>query len=199
MSDTMPESDPQSEPTTTLARQRVAIRARWNRLVNTPEAVSVLFDVTGSMRNVPRILQANLPRLLSWMSTLHTNVARYMVLYLAGPLGFDETTVGLLYALLLVGDFAPSLLSPFTGLVSDRFDRLVRVTGMPPIRLHDLRHTAASLYKRAATYWRASLMHHSHPEDPRTRSVTPAQVLAGWAYGAIAMAGAARLVGGAGW
>ena len=40
MSDTMPESDPQSEPTTTLARQRVAIRARWNRLVNTPEAVS---------------------------------------------------------------------------------------------------------------------------------------------------------------
>lgn len=27
---------------------------------------------------------ANLPRLLSWMSTLHTNVARYMVLYLAG-------------------------------------------------------------------------------------------------------------------
>ena len=40
MSDTMPESDPQSEPTTTLARQRVAIRARWTRLVNTPEAVS---------------------------------------------------------------------------------------------------------------------------------------------------------------
>lgn len=28
---------------------------------------------------------------------------------------------------------------------------------------------------------------------------TPAQVLAGWAYGATAMAGAARLVGGAGW
>lgn len=27
---------------------------------------------------------ANLPRLLSWVSTLHVNVARYMVLYLAG-------------------------------------------------------------------------------------------------------------------
>lgn len=32
------------------------------------------------------------------------------------------------------------------------------------------RHTAAALYKRAATYWRASLMHHSHAEDPRTRA-----------------------------
>ena len=40
MSDTLPETDPQSEPTTPLARQRVSIRARWNRLVNTPEAVS---------------------------------------------------------------------------------------------------------------------------------------------------------------
>ena len=40
MSDTMPETDPQSEPTSPLARQRVAIRARWNRLVNTPEVVS---------------------------------------------------------------------------------------------------------------------------------------------------------------
>ncbi|MBX3010498.1 MAG: GntR family transcriptional regulator [Caldilineaceae bacterium] len=27
---------------------------------------------------------ANLPRMMNWMSTLHTNVARYMVLYLAG-------------------------------------------------------------------------------------------------------------------
>ena len=27
---------------------------------------------------------ANLPRLMSWMATLHTNVARYMLLYLAG-------------------------------------------------------------------------------------------------------------------
>ena len=35
------------------------------------------------------------------------------------------------------------------NVVSDRFDRLVRVTGMPPIRLHDLRHTAASLAYRA--------------------------------------------------
>jgi hypothetical protein len=32
------------------------------------------------------------------------------------------------------------------------------------------RHTAAALYKRAATYWRASLIHHAHPEDPRTRA-----------------------------
>ena len=40
MSDTMPETDPQSEPTSPLARQRVAIRARWNRLVNTQEVVS---------------------------------------------------------------------------------------------------------------------------------------------------------------
>jgi hypothetical protein len=31
----------------------------------TSRAVSVLFDVTGSMRNVPRILQANLPRLMN--------------------------------------------------------------------------------------------------------------------------------------
>ncbi|MEU7476172.1 MFS transporter [Lentzea sp. NPDC042327] len=32
-------------------------------------------------------------------------------------------------ALLLVGDFAPSLLSPFTGLVSDRFDRRTVMVG----------------------------------------------------------------------
>src|SRR5947209_6878512 len=31
----------------------------------TSRAVSVLFDVTGSMQNVPRILQANLPRLMN--------------------------------------------------------------------------------------------------------------------------------------
>jgi integrase len=33
--------------------------------------------------------------------------------------------------------------------VSDRFDRLIVVTKSPPIRLHDLRHTAASLTYRA--------------------------------------------------
>ncbi|MCU1624233.1 MAG: phage integrase [Frankiales bacterium] len=33
--------------------------------------------------------------------------------------------------------------------ISDRFDRLIINTGMPPIRLHDLRHTAASLTYRA--------------------------------------------------
>lgn len=38
---------------------------------------------------------------------------------------------------------------PSPNVVSDRFDRLVRVTGTPPIRLHDLRHTAASLAYRA--------------------------------------------------
>jgi len=32
---------------------------------------------------------------------------------------------------------------------SDRFDRLVKLSGPPPIRLHDLRHTAASLTYRA--------------------------------------------------
>jgi integrase len=40
-----------------------------------------------------------------------------------------------------------TLLAP--NVVSDRFDRLVRVTGIPPIRLHDLRHTAASPAYRA--------------------------------------------------
>ena len=35
------------------------------------------------------------------------------------------------------------------NVVSDRFGRLVRVTGLPPIRLHDLRHAAASLAYRA--------------------------------------------------
>jgi integrase len=33
--------------------------------------------------------------------------------------------------------------------VSDRFDRLLRLSGLPPIRLHDPRHTAASLTYRA--------------------------------------------------
>jgi integrase len=33
--------------------------------------------------------------------------------------------------------------------VSDRFDRLVRKSGLPPIRLHDLRHTAGSLVYQA--------------------------------------------------
>jgi integrase len=40
-----------------------------------------------------------------------------------------------------------SLLEP--NVVSDRFDRLVRLSDLPPIRLHDLRHTAASLAYRA--------------------------------------------------
>jgi dienelactone hydrolase len=31
------------------------------------------------------------------------------------------------------------------------------------------RETAAALYKRAATYWRGSLIHHAFPADPRTR------------------------------
>lgn len=31
------------------------------------------------------------------------------------------------------------------------------------------RQTAASVYRRAFTYWRGSLMHHSAPDDPRTR------------------------------
>jgi len=39
------------------------------------------------------------------------------------------------------------LLEP--NVVSDRFDRLVRLCDLPPIRLHDLRHTAASLAYRA--------------------------------------------------
>jgi MFS family permease len=47
-------------------------------------------------------------------------VAPFMVLYLAGPLGFDETTVGLLYALLLVGAVVGPILA---GIISDRFGR----------------------------------------------------------------------------
>jgi len=47
-------------------------------------------------------------------------VAPFMVLYLAGPLGFDETTVGLLYALLLVGAVVGPILA---GVISDRFGR----------------------------------------------------------------------------
>ncbi len=40
MTDAKPETDPQPKQTKALARERAAIRARWNRLVNTPEAVS---------------------------------------------------------------------------------------------------------------------------------------------------------------
>jgi hypothetical protein len=40
MSDTEPETNPQRKPTSTLARRRVAVRGRWNRLVNTSEAIS---------------------------------------------------------------------------------------------------------------------------------------------------------------
>ncbi|MGQ0607483.1 MAG: MFS transporter [Chloroflexota bacterium] len=47
-------------------------------------------------------------------------VAPFMVLYLSGPLGFDESTVNLLYALLLVGAVVGPILA---GIVSDRFGR----------------------------------------------------------------------------
>ena len=47
-------------------------------------------------------------------------VAPFMVLYLAGPLGFDPQTVGLLYALLLVGAVVGPILA---GMLSDRIGR----------------------------------------------------------------------------
>ncbi|MEO6577468.1 MAG: MFS transporter [Candidatus Limnocylindria bacterium] len=47
-------------------------------------------------------------------------VAPFMVLYLAGPLGFDDGTVRLLYALLLVGAVVGPLVA---GVLSDRFGR----------------------------------------------------------------------------
>ena len=47
-------------------------------------------------------------------------VAPFMVLYLAGPLGFDDETVGLLYALLLVGAVVGPVLA---GMLSDRIGR----------------------------------------------------------------------------
>ena len=47
-------------------------------------------------------------------------VAPFMVLYLAGPLGFDDQTVTLLYALLLVGAVVGPILA---GMLSDRFGR----------------------------------------------------------------------------
>ena len=47
-------------------------------------------------------------------------VAPFMVLYLAGPLGFDDQTVGLLYALLLVGAVVGPILA---GVLSDRIGR----------------------------------------------------------------------------
>lgn len=47
-------------------------------------------------------------------------VAPFMVLYLAGPLGFDDATVGLLYALLLVGAVVGPILA---GVLSDRIGR----------------------------------------------------------------------------
>jgi MFS family permease len=47
-------------------------------------------------------------------------VAPFMVLYLAGPLGLDETTVGVLYAILLVGSVVGPILA---GVLSDRFGR----------------------------------------------------------------------------
>jgi len=47
-------------------------------------------------------------------------VAPFMVLYLSGPLGFDESTVNLLYALLLVGAVVGPILA---GMLSDRFGR----------------------------------------------------------------------------
>lgn len=53
-------------------------------------------------------------------------VAPFMVLYLAGPLGFDATTVGLLYALLLVGAVLGPILA---GLISDRIGRRRTLVG----------------------------------------------------------------------
>jgi MFS family permease len=47
-------------------------------------------------------------------------VAPFMVLYLAGPLGFDGQTVTLLYALLLVGAVIGPILA---GVLSDRYGR----------------------------------------------------------------------------
>jgi MFS family permease len=47
-------------------------------------------------------------------------VAPFMVLYLAGPLGLDQATVGILYGLLLVGSVVGPLLA---GVLSDRFGR----------------------------------------------------------------------------
>ncbi|HEX7196528.1 MAG TPA: MFS transporter [Candidatus Limnocylindria bacterium] len=47
-------------------------------------------------------------------------VAPFMVLYLSGPLGFAESTVNLLYALLLVGAVVGPILA---GVLSDRFGR----------------------------------------------------------------------------
>ncbi|HSK93297.1 MAG TPA: MFS transporter [Candidatus Angelobacter sp.] len=47
-------------------------------------------------------------------------VAPFMVLYLSGPLGLDEGTVAILYALLLVGAVIGPLLA---GILSDRFGR----------------------------------------------------------------------------
>ena len=47
-------------------------------------------------------------------------VAPFMVLYLAGPLGFDDGTVNILYALLLVGAVVGPILA---GILSDRLGR----------------------------------------------------------------------------
>ena len=47
-------------------------------------------------------------------------VAPFMVLYLSGPLGFDQATVNLLYALLLVGAVIGPILA---GVLSDRYGR----------------------------------------------------------------------------
>ena len=47
-------------------------------------------------------------------------VAPFMVLYLSGPLGFDQGTVRVLYALLLVGAVVGPILA---GTLSDRFGR----------------------------------------------------------------------------
>ena len=53
-------------------------------------------------------------------------VAPFMVLYLAGPLGFDDSTVGLLYALLLVGAVVGPVLA---GMISDRVGRRRTLVG----------------------------------------------------------------------
>ena len=40
MSDNTPDNEQTHQPTTTLAKQRTRFRAGWNRMVNTPEALS---------------------------------------------------------------------------------------------------------------------------------------------------------------
>ena len=43
MSDNKPDNSPQRQPSSALAKERTRFRAGWNRLVNTPEALSVSY------------------------------------------------------------------------------------------------------------------------------------------------------------